>query len=115
MCARPPAPSSELGAAVLSISGPARAVLAGERTALNFVGRLSGIATLTAEYVRPTAGTKLRARRCCTEHFGSGARGAGRRADRSEFRGPAFRHRNTDRRVCAPDRRHQAPSSALLY
>src|SRR5580698_4683746 len=30
------------GARVLTISGPARAVLAGERTALNFVGRLSG-------------------------------------------------------------------------
>ena len=35
------------GVHVLTISGPARAVLAGERTALNFVGRLSGIATLT--------------------------------------------------------------------
>src|ERR1700686_4478381 len=42
------------GVHVLTISGPARAVLAGERTALNFVGRLSGIATLPAAYVRPT-------------------------------------------------------------
>ncbi len=48
------------GLHVLTISGPARAVLAGERTALNFVGRLSGIATLTADYVRHTAGTNLR-------------------------------------------------------
>ncbi|MDB5639257.1 MAG: hypothetical protein JWP51_4165, partial [Bradyrhizobium sp.] len=48
------------GVHVLTISGPARAVLAGERTALKFVGRLSGIATLTADYVRHTAGTKLR-------------------------------------------------------
>src|ERR1700716_2543959 len=52
------------GLHVLTISGPARAVLAGERTALNFVGRLSGIATLTADYVRHTAGTKMRI--CCT-------------------------------------------------
>ncbi len=52
------------GVHVLTISGPARAVLAGERTALNFVGRLSGIATLTADYVRHTAGTKMRI--CCT-------------------------------------------------
>src|SRR5580692_1937000 len=42
------------GVQLLTISGPARAMLAGERTALNFVGRLSGIATLTADYVRRT-------------------------------------------------------------
>ena len=48
------------GTHVLTISGPARAVLSGERTALNFVGRLSGIASLTADYVRKTAGTKTR-------------------------------------------------------
>ena len=41
------------GVQVLTISGPARAVLTGERTALNFVGRLSGVATLTADYVAP--------------------------------------------------------------
>src|SRR3981081_2562880 len=51
------------GLHVLTISGPARAVLAGERTALNFVGRLSGISTRTADFVRPTDGTKLRL--CC--------------------------------------------------
>src|SRR5437588_3969103 len=45
------------GRQVLTISGPARAVLSAERTALNFVGRLSGIATLTSDYVRQTAGT----------------------------------------------------------
>src|SRR5437762_10275121 len=45
------------GLHVLTISGPARAVLAGERTASNFVGRLSGIATLTADSVRHTAVT----------------------------------------------------------
>lgn len=36
---------------VLAISGPARAVLAGERTALNLLGRLSGVATATRAYV----------------------------------------------------------------
>src|SRR3979411_34281 len=36
------------GLPVLTISGPARAVLAGERTALNFVGRLSGLAPPTS-------------------------------------------------------------------
>jgi nicotinate-nucleotide pyrophosphorylase (carboxylating) len=39
------------GDAVLRVEGPARAVLAGERTALNFLQRLSGIATLTRRYV----------------------------------------------------------------
>jgi nicotinate-nucleotide pyrophosphorylase len=52
------------GIDVLTISGPARAILSGERTALNFVGLLSGIATLTADYVRHTSGSKMRI--CCT-------------------------------------------------
>src|SRR5262245_12645749 len=38
----------EVPAAVASASGPARALLAAERTALNLLGHLSGIATLTA-------------------------------------------------------------------
>lgn len=41
----------EAGAVVLRLSGSARAILAGERTALNFLQRLSGIATLTRSYV----------------------------------------------------------------
>ena len=45
------------GARLLTIAGPARAILSAERTALNFVGRLSGVATLTADYVRRSAGT----------------------------------------------------------
>jgi nicotinate-nucleotide pyrophosphorylase (carboxylating) len=49
------------GSAVLArISGPARGVLQGERVALNFAQRLSGIATLTAAYVRETEGTRAR-------------------------------------------------------
>ena len=39
------------------IEGPARAILTGERTALNLVGRLSGIATLTRRFVDEVAGT----------------------------------------------------------
>jgi nicotinate-nucleotide pyrophosphorylase (carboxylating) len=42
---------------VARVAGPARAVLAGERLALNLVGRLSGIATLTRRYVTAVAGT----------------------------------------------------------
>jgi nicotinate-nucleotide pyrophosphorylase (carboxylating) len=39
------------GAGLLVISGPARAILSAERVALNFVQRLSGVATLTAQFV----------------------------------------------------------------
>ena len=42
----------EPGAGVLEIEGPARALLTAERTALNFLGRLSGVATATARVVR---------------------------------------------------------------
>src|SRR5215475_12703514 len=52
------------GHKLLTINGPARAVLSAERSALNFVGRLSGVATLTSQYVQRTEGTK--ARICCT-------------------------------------------------
>lgn len=50
----------EDGGPVLEVRGDARAVLAAERTALNFLGRLSGIATLTAECVREVEGTGAR-------------------------------------------------------
>jgi nicotinate-nucleotide pyrophosphorylase (carboxylating) len=39
------------GMTVMEVTGPLRPILTGERTALNFLGRLSGIATLTAQYV----------------------------------------------------------------
>jgi nicotinate-nucleotide pyrophosphorylase (carboxylating) len=42
---------------VARVAGSARAILAGERVALNFLGRLSGVATLTARYVRAVEGT----------------------------------------------------------
>jgi nicotinate-nucleotide pyrophosphorylase (carboxylating) len=45
-------------AEVLFASGPAAALLAAERTALNFLGHLSGVATLTARFVEAVAGTR---------------------------------------------------------
>jgi nicotinate-nucleotide pyrophosphorylase (carboxylating) len=45
----------EAGAPVLRVEGSARALLTGERTALNFLGRLSGVATATARVVRAVA------------------------------------------------------------
>lgn len=50
----------EAGAELLRVTGPARALLTGERVALNFVQRLSGVATLTAAYVEAVAGTGVR-------------------------------------------------------
>ena len=45
------------GAGLLKVSGPARAVLSAERVALNFVQRLSGVATLTAQFADAVKGT----------------------------------------------------------
>jgi len=47
----------EEGRRVCEITGPARAILTGERTALNFLQKLSGIATLTRQFVEAVAGT----------------------------------------------------------
>jgi nicotinate-nucleotide pyrophosphorylase (carboxylating) len=46
-----------VGRRVAEVKGSARSVLTGERCALNFIQRLSGVATLTAEYVLQTEGT----------------------------------------------------------
>jgi nicotinate-nucleotide pyrophosphorylase (carboxylating) len=48
------------GTIVATIAGPARDLLTSERTLLNLLGRLSGIATLTRQYVAAIAGTKAR-------------------------------------------------------
>ena len=45
---------------VLEVSGPARGILAGERVALNFVGRLSGIATMTRDMQKATGNHKAK-------------------------------------------------------
>ena len=49
--------SVQTGDVVAWVSGAARSVLTGERTALNFLMRLSGIATLTRRFVTQVAGT----------------------------------------------------------
>jgi nicotinate-nucleotide pyrophosphorylase (carboxylating) len=52
----------EPGAEIVQIKGNARAILTGERTALNFLAHLCGIATLTRRFVEQLAGTKTRIR-----------------------------------------------------
>jgi nicotinate-nucleotide pyrophosphorylase (carboxylating) len=56
LCADDGAPA-ELGKPVLTVAGPTRSLLTAERTALNLIGRLSGIATLTARWVDAVDGT----------------------------------------------------------
>lgn len=48
------------GALLLRVEGKARPILAAERTALNFIQRLSGVATLTSRYVELVKGTRAR-------------------------------------------------------
>ena len=48
------------GGAVAEISGAAASIVTAERVALNFLGHLSGVATLTARYVRAVEGTGVR-------------------------------------------------------
>jgi nicotinate-nucleotide pyrophosphorylase (carboxylating) len=48
------------GTPLLEVTGPSRALLSAERVALNFVQRLSGVATATARYVRLLEGTRTR-------------------------------------------------------
>jgi nicotinate-nucleotide pyrophosphorylase (carboxylating) len=73
---------------LLTVAGDARALLAAERTALNFVGHLSGIATATAEFVRLVAHTKARV--CCTRKTTPGLRALQKYAVRC---GGGFNHR----------------------
>jgi nicotinate-nucleotide pyrophosphorylase (carboxylating) len=60
------------GGTIARVAGKTRALLTAERTALNFLGRLSGIATLTAAYVKAVAGTG--ARIACTRKTTPGLR-----------------------------------------
>ena len=66
------------GAQVLLVEGNARAILAAERTALNFLAHLSGIATATAAAVEAARG--CRARICCTRKTAPGLRVLEKRA-----------------------------------
>jgi nicotinate-nucleotide pyrophosphorylase (carboxylating) len=60
------------GDTIAHLSGPAAAILTGERVALNFLCHLSGIATLTRAYVDAIAGTN--AHICCTRKTTPGLR-----------------------------------------
>jgi nicotinate-nucleotide pyrophosphorylase (carboxylating) len=73
---------------LMRIEGPARAMLAAERTALNFVGHLSGIATGTAEFVGCIRHTRTRV--VCTRKTTPGLRALEKYAVRC---GGGFNHR----------------------
>jgi nicotinate-nucleotide pyrophosphorylase (carboxylating) len=76
------------GTKLMTISGNARAILSSERTALNFLGHLSGIATATAEFVKRIAHTKARV--ICTRKTAPGLRALEKYAVRC---GGGFNHR----------------------
>jgi len=78
----------EAGTALAHVSGDSRAILGAERVALNFLGRMSGIATLTAQYVAAVAGT--RAKITCTRKTTPGLRALEKYAVRA---GGGFNHR----------------------
>lgn len=62
----------EAGSVIATVEGPVIPVLEGERTAINFLSHLSGIATFTNEFVREIAHTK--AKICCTRKTTPGLR-----------------------------------------
>ena len=74
--------------ALMTVRGPARAVLGAERVALNLLGRLCGVATATREFVRRVAGTRTRI--CCTRKTTPGLRALEKYAVRC---GGGFNHR----------------------
>ncbi|HEY2534057.1 MAG TPA: carboxylating nicotinate-nucleotide diphosphorylase [Xanthobacteraceae bacterium] len=76
------------GTKLMTIDGDARAILGGERTALNFLGHLSGIASATAKFVERIAHT--RARVVCTRKTTPGLRALEKYAVRC---GGGFNHR----------------------
>ena len=58
--ALPDGSDATAGAVLATVSGPARSILTAERVALNFLGPLSGTATMTAALVKAVEGTKAR-------------------------------------------------------
>lgn len=68
------------GDTIARLEGPARSILTAERVMLNFIGRLSGIATLTAQYVAEVEGSG--ARIVCTRKTTPGHRAVEKRAVR---------------------------------
>jgi nicotinate-nucleotide pyrophosphorylase (carboxylating) len=87
-CEIPDGSTADAGMVLAVITGPARSVLTGERVALNFAGRLSGVATATAALVDAVAGTK--ARIVCTRKTTPGLRVLEKYAVRC---GGGFNHR----------------------
>lgn len=78
----------DAGATLASIEGDAAAILSAERVALNFAGRLSGIATMTAAFVAGTRGTHTRI--TCTRKTTPGLRLVEKQA---VLHGGGFNHR----------------------
>lgn len=78
------------GDRLIEVVGDAAAILAAERVALNFAGRLSGIASLTARYVAETRGTS--ARITCTRKTTPGLRLVEKQA---VLHGGGFNHRTS--------------------
>ncbi|WP_370268751.1 carboxylating nicotinate-nucleotide diphosphorylase [Nioella sp.] len=76
------------GDTLMTIRGSAASILSGERVALNFAGRLSGIATLTAAFVAETVGTQTRI--TCTRKTTPGLRIVEKQA---VLHGGGFNHR----------------------
>ena len=70
--AKPDGSNVKPGDTVVEINAKTRAILTGERTALNYLGHLSGIATLTASFVGEITGTN--ANICCTRKTTPGLR-----------------------------------------
>lgn len=77
---RPDGSAVAAGSRIALLRGPARGLLTAERVALNFLGRLSGIATATHGLVRAVEGHK--ARICCTRKTTPGLRAVEKRAVR---------------------------------
>jgi nicotinate-nucleotide pyrophosphorylase (carboxylating) len=73
--------SIEGGEVVAIVEGPTRSILSAERTALNFLGHLSGVATATGTLVAAVAGTD--ARICCTRKTTPGLRALEKQAVRA--------------------------------
>lgn len=78
----------EAGTTVMAIEGDAASILMGERVALNFAGRMSGVATQTAAFVAEATGTD--ARIVCTRKTTPGLRIAEKMA---VLHGGGFNHR----------------------
>jgi nicotinate-nucleotide pyrophosphorylase (carboxylating) len=73
--------SIEAGEVVATVEGPTRSILTAERTALNFLGHLSGVATATGTLVAAVAGTDVRI--CCTRKTIPGLRALEKQAVRA--------------------------------